>query len=70
MSKKSENLSDLSKKDRNKRHSSPFINVVKGVFFAVILKSARDRPGTGNNARRIGILFKSNFCRNYNGILC
>jgi hypothetical protein len=32
MSKKSKNLSDLSKKDRNKRHSSPFINVVKGVF--------------------------------------
>ena len=30
MSKKSENLSDLNKKDRNKRHSSPFINVVKG----------------------------------------
>ena len=28
-------LSDLSKKDRNKRHSSPFINVVKGVFFVV-----------------------------------
>jgi hypothetical protein len=27
--------------------------------------AARDRPGTGNNARRIGILFKSNFCRNY-----
>ena len=37
MSKKSENLSDLSKKDRNKRHSSLFINVVKGVlsFFVV-----------------------------------
>ena len=35
MSKKSENLSDLSKKDRNKRHSSPFINVVKGVLFVV-----------------------------------
>jgi hypothetical protein len=34
-SKKSENLSDLDKKDRNKRHSSPFINVVKGVFFVV-----------------------------------
>ena len=33
MSKNSENLSDLDKKDRNKRHSSPFINVVKGVFF-------------------------------------
>ena len=33
MSKKSENLSDLNKKD--KRHSSPFINVVKGVFFVV-----------------------------------
>jgi hypothetical protein len=32
----------------------------------VILKRARDSPGTGNNARRIGILFKSNFCRNYN----
>ena len=28
--------------------------------------AARDRPGTGNNARRIGILFKSIFCRNYN----
>ena len=35
MSKKSENLSDLNKKDRNKHHSSPFINVVKGVFFMV-----------------------------------
>jgi hypothetical protein len=35
MSKKSENLSDLNKKDRNKRHSSPFINEVKGVFFVV-----------------------------------
>ena len=35
MSKKSENLSDLKKKDRNKRHSSPFINVVNGVFFVV-----------------------------------
>ena len=35
MSKKSENLSDLNKKDRNKRHSSPFINVVKGVVFVV-----------------------------------
>ena len=35
MSKKSENLSDLDKKDRNKRHSLPFINVVKGVFFVV-----------------------------------
>ena len=33
MSKKSENLSDLDKKD--KRHSSPFINVVNGVFFVV-----------------------------------
>ena len=33
--KKSENLSDLNKKDRNKRHSSPVINVVKGVFFVV-----------------------------------
>jgi hypothetical protein len=29
----SKNLSDLDKKD--KRHSSPFINVVKGVFFVV-----------------------------------
>jgi hypothetical protein len=35
MSKKSKNLSDLDKKDRNKCHSSPFINVVKGVFFVV-----------------------------------
>ena len=33
--KKSENLSDLNKNDRNKGHSSPFINVVKGVFFVV-----------------------------------
>ena len=33
--KKVENLSDLDKKDRKKRHSSPFINVVKGVFFVV-----------------------------------
>ena len=31
----SKNLSDLNKKHRNKRHSSPFINVVKGVFFVV-----------------------------------
>jgi hypothetical protein len=35
MSNKSENLSDLNKKDRYKRHSSPFINVVNGVFFVV-----------------------------------
>jgi hypothetical protein len=35
MSKKSENLPDLDKKDRNKRHSSPFINVVMSVFFVV-----------------------------------
>ena len=35
MSNESENLSDLDKKDRNKCHSSPFINVVKGVFFMV-----------------------------------
>ena len=35
MSKKSENLSDLNKKDRNKCHSFLFINVVKGVFFMV-----------------------------------
>ena len=35
MSKKSENLSDLNKKDRIKRHSLSFINVVKGVFFVV-----------------------------------
>ena len=35
MSKKSENLSDLNKKDRNNRHSSPFITVVNGVFFVV-----------------------------------
>ena len=35
MSKKSENLSDLDKKDRNKRQSSPFINVVKGAFLVV-----------------------------------
>ena len=35
MSKKSENLSDLNKKDINKCHSSPFINVVKGVFLVV-----------------------------------
>jgi hypothetical protein len=33
--KKSEKLSDLNKKDRNNRHSSPFINIVKGVFFVV-----------------------------------
>ena len=38
MSKKSENLSDLNKKDRNECHSSPFINVVKGVFFVVHVK--------------------------------
>jgi hypothetical protein len=35
MSKKSEHLSDLNKKDRKKRHSSPFINVVNVVFFVV-----------------------------------
>jgi hypothetical protein len=47
MSKKSENLSDnyLNKKDRNKRHSSPFINVVNGVFFVVRYKiHLRNRP--------------------------
>ena len=37
--KKSENLSDLNKQDRNKRHSSPFIKVVKGVFFVVHVTS-------------------------------
>jgi hypothetical protein len=36
MSKKLENLSDLNKKDRNKRHTSPFINGVKGVFFVTV----------------------------------
>ena len=35
MSKKSENLVRFKQKDRNKRHSSPFINVVKDVFFVV-----------------------------------
>ena len=35
MSKKSENLLDLDKEDRHKHHFSPFINVVKGVFFVV-----------------------------------
>jgi hypothetical protein len=35
MLKKAENLSDLNKKDRNKRHSSPFINVVKGILLVV-----------------------------------
>jgi hypothetical protein len=35
MSKKSENLSGLKKKDRNKCHSSPFINVVRDLFFVV-----------------------------------
>ena len=35
MSKKPENSSDLNKKDRNKHHSLPVINVVKGVFFVV-----------------------------------
>ena len=35
MSKKSDNLSDLIKNDKNKHHSSPFINVVKGVFIVV-----------------------------------
>ena len=35
MSKKWEHLSVLNKKNRNRRHSLPFINVVKGVFFGV-----------------------------------
>ena len=35
MLKKAEHLSDLNKKDRNKRHSSPFINVVKGILLVV-----------------------------------
>ena len=35
MLKKAENLSDLNKKDKNKRHSSPFINVVKGILLVV-----------------------------------
>jgi hypothetical protein len=38
--KKSENLSDLNKKGRNKRQSSPFINVANGVFFVVPEKLA------------------------------
>ena len=32
---KSQKLVRFKQKDRNKRHSSPFINVVKGVFFVV-----------------------------------
>ena len=50
MSQKSENLSELSKKDRNKRQSSPFINVVKGVFSVVrvtlVLVSYLSAPST------------------------
>jgi hypothetical protein len=48
MSKKSENLSDVDKKERNKRHFSPIINVVKGVYIVVKYKyhlySLRNRP--------------------------
>ena len=40
MSKKSENLSDLNIKDRNKRHSSPFINVVRVTLVPVSYLSA------------------------------
>ena len=43
--KKSENLSDLNKKDRNKCHSSPFINVVKGVFFVTSAVHSYRVPG-------------------------
>ena len=50
-----------------------FMHIVKLIkpkhtSLAVILKSAGECPGTGNNVCRIGILFKSNICRNYNGI--
>jgi hypothetical protein len=45
MSKKSENLSNLNKKDRNKRQSSPFINIVKGVFFVVRVTDFFDIAG-------------------------
>jgi hypothetical protein len=52
MSKKSENLSDLDKKDRNKRHSSPFINVVKGVFFELCTAEGADKYETGTDVTR------------------
>jgi hypothetical protein len=56
MSKKSENLSDLNKKDRNKRHSSPLINVVKGVFFVVRVTLV---PVSYLSALFLSFLFKS-----------
>jgi hypothetical protein len=73
MSKKSENLSDLNKKDRNMRHSSPFINVVKCVFFVVrvtlVPVSYLSAPSavhsyrvTGKFIRRLKSLFVSSKC--------
>jgi hypothetical protein len=44
----------------------------RGKLKKCILKASVEghSPETGKNARRIGILFKSNFCRNHNGIWC
>ena len=64
MSKKSENLSDLNKKDRNKRHSSPFINVVFVVRVTLVPVSYLSAPYavhsyrvTGKFIRRLKSLF-------------
>ena len=46
---------------RNPNWSTSGISVTLSYLHkGVILKSAWDRLGTGNNAHRIGILFKSN----------
>ena len=58
MSKKSENLSDLNKKYRNKRHSSPFINVVKGVFFTLVPVSYLSAPSAVHSYRVPGKIIR------------
>ena len=71
--KKSENLSDLNKKARNKRHSSPVISVAKGVFFVVrvtlVLVSYLSAPSAvhsyrvpGKFIRRLKSLFVQHIC--------
>jgi hypothetical protein len=61
----SKNLSDLNKKDRNKRHSSPFINVVKGVFFVVrvtlVPVSYLSAPSTVHSYRVPGKFIRTSF---------
>ena len=63
MSKKSENLSDLSKRDRNKRHSSPFINVVMGVFFVARVTLVPVSYFSAPSAPSVCSFAASNLCR-------